>query len=155
MDEINRDDVKMVKPRDSAGIRSNPQALLRKVRQSAILHHQYLTPNPHRLGVFVCGLRDTMRGLAAFRVCHAVVAGWPEVARFDSLLLSVLSKPAPTSSPERTQTGLPVNDLHVCRRDRLFIVLGRARHQARAAVAAAAQGIEYSPWRPCTTTRAR
>lgn len=144
-----------LRPQQPAGLPGIAQSLREWVGFRSRLHHQYLTPNPHRLGVFVCGLRDTMRGLAAFRVCHAVVAGWPEVARFDSLLLSVLSKPAPTSSPERTQTGLPVNDLHVCRRDRLFIVLGRARHQARAAVAAAAQGIEYSPWRPCTTTRAR
>jgi hypothetical protein len=53
-------------------------------------------------------------------MCHAVAARRPEVARFDSLLLSVLSKPAPTSSPEHTQSPLLDKDLDVRRKGEFF-----------------------------------
>jgi len=52
------------------------------------------------LGGFISGFRDTARGTAPICMCHAVVARRPEVARFDSLLLSVLSKPAVNAGQE-------------------------------------------------------
>lgn len=65
------------------------------------------------MGVFISGFRDTTRGAAPICMCHAVAARRPEVARFDSLLLSVLSKTAPTSSPEHTQAAFGGLDLRV------------------------------------------
>ncbi|MFN8915965.1 MAG: hypothetical protein ACK5Y1_17145, partial [Betaproteobacteria bacterium] len=83
------------------------------------LHH-HSTPNLYRLGVFISGFRDTTRGSAPICMCHAVAARRPEVAWFDSLLLSVLSKPAPTSSPEHTQSPLLDKDLDVRRKGEFF-----------------------------------
>jgi hypothetical protein len=78
------------------------------------------------LGVFISGFRDTTRGAAPICMCHAVAARRHEVARFDSLLLSVLSKPAPTSSPKHTQADFRGRDLHVRHCHRLSIALGKA-----------------------------
>ena len=69
-------------------------------------------------------IRDTTRGTAPICMCHAVAAWRPEVARFDSLLLSVLSKPAPASSPEHTQAAFCGHDLCVLHCHRLSIALG-------------------------------
>jgi len=46
------------------------------------------------LGVFISGFRDTTQGAAPIRMCHTVTDRRPEVARFDSRLLSVRSRPA-------------------------------------------------------------
>jgi len=86
--------------------------------------HQAFTPNPLWLGVLLWGLRDTTRGSAPICMCHAVAARRPEITRFDSLLLSVLSKPGPTSSRQHTQAALSVNDLHVRHGQRLSNVPG-------------------------------
>ncbi|GAP66857.1 hypothetical protein MBSD_n2172 [Mizugakiibacter sediminis] len=88
------------------------------------LHHHHSTPNLYRLGVFVCGFRDTTRDPAPICLCHAVVTPRPETARFDFPSLSVLSKPAPASSPEHTQAAFCVGDLRVRRCHRLSIALG-------------------------------
>ncbi len=73
---------------------------------------------------FISGFRDTTRGSAPICMCHAVAPRRPEVARFDSLLLSVLSKPAPTSSREHTQAAFRGQDLRVRHCHRLSIALG-------------------------------
>jgi hypothetical protein len=64
------------------------------------------------------------RGTAAICLCHAMVSRRSEVDRFDSLLLSVLSEPAPTSSPEHTQAAFRGYDLRVHHCQRLPIALG-------------------------------
>ena len=48
-----------------------------------------------KIAVFVSRLCDTTRGSAPICMCHAVSARRHEVARFDSLSISVLSRPAP------------------------------------------------------------
>src|SRR5690606_9923468 len=112
-------------------------------------------PNPHRLGIFISGFREATRGCGPFCVCRRSPTSAPERARFDSLLLSLLSKPAPTSSPEHTHLVFPRRDLHVCHCHRLSAAHGSPARQASAAVGFAAHGIEYRPWRFCVTTRAR
>jgi len=111
--------------------RQRAQACKRSVETTPGLHHHHSTPNLYRLGVFISGFRDTTRGSAPICMCHAVAPRRPEVARFDSLLLSVLSKPAPTSSPEHTQAAFRGRDLHV-RHCHLGRAPGGCRHQAQA-----------------------
>ncbi len=48
-------------------------------------------------------------------MCHGVPGRVLNSARFDSVLLSVLSKPSRTLSLKHTQTANSLNDLHVCR----------------------------------------
>ncbi|GAP66851.1 D-alanyl-D-alanine carboxypeptidase [Mizugakiibacter sediminis] len=87
------------------------------------VHHHPFTPNLYRLGVFISAFRDTTGSSAPICLCHAVVTPRPETARFDFPSLSVLSKPAPASSPEHTQAAFCVGDLRVRRCHRLSIAL--------------------------------
>jgi hypothetical protein len=108
-----------IQERALGGLKPATRRKLEEIGETGILPHHHFTPNPSRLGVFVSGLRDT-----AVCVRHAVAARRPEVARFDSLLLSVLSKPAPTSLREHTQKAFRGRDLHVRHCHRLSIALG-------------------------------
>ena len=119
-----------LRPQQPAGLPGIAQSLREWVGFRSRPHHHFSTPNLYRLGVFVSGFPDAARGSAAFCVCHAVKPHRPKVAQFDSLLLSLLSKPAPTSWRKRTQATSYVNDLRVRHGQRLSIALGWAGHQA-------------------------
>jgi hypothetical protein len=75
-------------------------------------------------------------------------------ARFDYEVLSVLSKPSRTVSPQHTQTFKPINHLHVCRMKQLDSGVGEAKHHAEL-TAPLAHGIQYVPSRLFDFTSAR
>jgi len=56
-----------------------------------------------------------MRGSGSFCMCHRPPGMGPNRAQFDSVLLSVLSKPSRTVSPQHTQAPNQINILYVCR----------------------------------------
>ncbi len=64
----------VMRPHDSVRFRTNPQALLRKVRQSGRIHHQNSAPDCSQLGVFTSGPHEA-RGLLAHSAC---ARGWSE-----------------------------------------------------------------------------
>jgi hypothetical protein len=95
-----------------------------------------------------------MRGSGSFCVCHRPPGMWPNRAQFDSVLLSVLSKPSRTVSPEHTQTPNQINILCVCRKRQLDSGVGGAKHHTEMTVPPA-HGIQYVPSRLFDFTSAR
>jgi hypothetical protein len=113
-----------IQKRAFGGLKPATRRKLEEIDETGILPHHYFTPNPSRLGVFISGSRDTTRGSTQICVRHVVAARRPIVAQFDSALLSVFSRPAPTSSREHTQAAFRGRDLRVCCCRRLSVALG-------------------------------
>ena len=85
-----------------------------------------------------------MRGRGLFCVCHQSLRASLKPAQFAPVLLSLLSKPVPTSSPWHTHTAFVFNDLCVRQCHELSGEPGVAIHHVNACTA---QGIEYKPAR--------
>ncbi len=110
---------------------------------------------PFSVGCFHLRIPQAARVSEPFCVCRQSMDKGPRRARFAPVPPSLLSKPAPTSSPWHTHAALCVRELCACRRYRLSRLLGATVHHANVPAAPTPRCTQHISVAQPLTRRAR